>query len=372
MATQLLCENGACSGSGGPGCAPQTYSINGQASITGSASITSGAYFFSDGPEDLYDSTTNTYYLADPPNASSGYWLLKESVAGGCHLFLWHGNNTGYTVNSQVLLYNPNSFTVTVIVPNYGAGTGFANGVDMWFQYWSSSSVSYSVASGGYLAVPVISISNIANGDVYGVVAQLQFQDPSGNPATMTVYDLAYISNDSTAFTQAPNSTNGVRGMANGFWVPINVSLTIATASVPVDASLVTQFTCAATGDSLGGSDVPTVTGPGGSTYSLNGCFGCQLYVSLTVTNGDPSNAHSFVISVGCLPNNSPVEFAIDYTAGPGGCDSINNGTGLTSGEYLNIISDTLAAGANATYQFQLTSGGGYSTPLAVGVTVTA
>ena len=182
------------------------------------------------------------------------------------------------------------------------------------------------------------------------------------------MYDVAYFSSSGNLLSATQTPQYGVRGLANGYLIPVTATLGIANATVPVKPSLVTLYTCMTSTDSMSGLDVPTVRDPNGTTkYTLQGCFGCTEQVSLTITNHDPSYAHTIVISGGS-GTTAGSRFAYVYGSQPGGC----SGTTVTPGQWLNLITDTLGPGAQVTYNFNHMDAGGFNAPLAIGVTVTS
>ncbi len=368
----MLCEDTSCGT--GPGCSPQSYTVN-STTIGGSATVTPGTLFYSSGPTPLvYPISGTTYWAVLDPAVhysaqSQAYWLLERPVSGTAQLFTWHNNNTGFPVNGAIVVHNPNSFQVTMTIYNVGVKTGFGGGVQMWYDYFTSPQATVTIASGATVIIDSLSVTNVPNTYPWGLVALVNFSGPSG-AASVAVYDVAYF--DSTANLPsaklAPNdATTGKRGLGSGYSTPIQASIHVANSAVPVNPSLITQYTCMTDLDSFSGDDVPVVTDPDGGQSKLQGCYGCIQPVVLTVYNDDAVYSHNIIISGGNPANTQGAKLAFNFNV-PGGCSA----TELSQYEYLNLISDTLTPGGHGVYNFSFMDAAGYDAPLAVGVTVTS
>jgi hypothetical protein len=79
---------------------------NGTPAPRGSSSLYVGGgwFFYSNNPESVYSDD-----LAD-----NGRWLNRTTVWGSGHIYTWHSNQTGGTINNCILIYNPNTFDIKV------------------------------------------------------------------------------------------------------------------------------------------------------------------------------------------------------------------------------------------------------------------
>jgi hypothetical protein len=353
----------------------------------------------------VYNTGKFFYYSNDPENVSTGLadnslMLLGPTpgfpaqVSGSGRVFLWHANDMNQAVNTGLYIYNPdpnNTGATITVEATYGfvPGSGLS-GVDAWFAYFGGQySSSVQVPAKKFNPAPALFQQLIpktgSSPTPYGVVADLTIT-AGKNPATATLYDLAWIKpdpptlippNQTTAQNQAPHDagTTRVRGLAtNGYWVPVVLSPSTTaptTASVVQALSTPQAFYLAGspTNDSFLGTDLPNISGPTtAGSGPLVGGYGAQFCITWTVVNDDTSPQspaqRTVTLSAGNY-NVGKTNCAIYYQNGSGfgGCD----GPPMASPHlYLPFLQDTVLKGTTVVYQFQIMTIGGLDTPLAL------
>lgn len=354
MATQLLGQN--------TGCSPVSLTPT-LVTSAGSASLSGGTFFYSNNPEPV----TSSNGIAD-----AGHWLMKAQVSGTGQVFLWHQNQTGASqnLNTELLIYNPNNYTITLSSSNYGlTNNSSGEGVDGWLGFYNGQTTSTTVNP---LSWGSLFYQSVPNNNIWGVVARLDIHDSLSNPASAVLYDLAWLTNSGGATAYAnPDTSSGStqrrRGTgsgANGYWASVNISTLYVQDLLQNGAK---AFNLAALGDSVGAQDIPYITDPSGQVSGyLNGAFGMQLYVTLPISNNTLSS-HTVRLFAGNQATCS-VLVAIDAFGGPGGCSN----TWLGTNRYLDMIEDTIPANTTPpAYTFQIVVPGGSCAPLTVGARVT-
>lgn len=341
MATRLIGQETGC-----------TKVVLGQVPIVGTpagtAAKSGGWFFYSNSPEEVAVADT----------ADGGAWLNRVDVNGSGQLYVWHANTTGASVVGHILIYNPNSFPITVSSSNYGLTNGKWNDIGGWFKFWAGTSKTVTVAAGGWGS---IFAQTVANGSPWGIVARLSIKDASGRDASATLFDIAYTSpaksgNASRFAIADPTTSMRRRGYANtGYWNQLNLN-TITLSTAPQ------AFKIAASGDSFQGQDLVYITDPSGQVSGLlEGAYGVQHYLVIPVRN--PYTTSKRVRIFAGNHNTTNVMVAMYGYGGAGGC-SLN----LNPGEYIDILDDTIPAGATVTYSFQYVVPAGSSAAVTLGV----
>lgn len=259
-------------------------------------------FFYSNNPE-----TLDTNDLAD-----NGKFLNRVSVGGVGQVYTWHANGCGKTIKSCILIYNPNSYDVTINVTHYGLTNTSNNSLPdsaAWQSYYNGKSTSITVAANGYGNLFPQTIGSNCN---YGVVARVNIvRRGSTTPATVTMFDLAYASKSdtATAFAAAEQNTRR-RGKGVGFYA----SVAFPTVSPTTTSGI--GFRIAASSDFFSGKDCSYITDPSNAASGiLEGAYGQQFYVTIPVSNAT-GTTRKFRIYIGsnggyCFPfvsfNNSIV-----------------------------------------------------------------
>jgi hypothetical protein len=337
------------------------------------------------------------FYSNNPEPASLGladnnkFWLLRETVTGSGRVFFWHGNNVSAKLNSELLVYNPNSFSITVTATG-GAVPLNGNGVDAWFALFNGiaaagSPLKISPGQFGTLFVQTGLPFSRSTALAFGVVANLNITDPNNQPAQATLFDVAWTSKFDPATLnasgqQAPNdNSNRVRGLAAvppnnyGYWIPVILN-PFSINSIITPPGSTQGFTVAGapngTNDAFNGTDAPLITDPASTPANpivnpLLGDYGVQLCFTWPIHN-DTGVTHTVTFYAGSSQNlGGPTNFAIYYT-GPGGCSG--SFSGLNTNQYLAFLQDMIAPNTTVTYKFQIVTIGQFTYPLTVWVGV--
>jgi hypothetical protein len=306
-------------------------------------------FFYTDNPE-----AVTTACLAD-----NGKWLNRASVNGNGQVYTWHQNKTGSTINMCLLIYNPNTYGITLNVTNYGTTRSSSVIPDSaaWANYMAGQSTSTTVAAGGY---GTLFLASVPNNYVYGILARINITNSStGASASATFYDLAYISNSGGATAAAPVSGSTVRGKAPSHYTTIN----FAALTPPTGVNGV-GYTIGAAYDTFSGSDMAYVTDESGqASGSILGCYGQQIIVNLPITN-TTGTARNFRIFIGTQA--SPGK-AFPF-ASIGG-SSITYTSGINAGLVRDVIdTGTIANNSTTTVSFTTAVPAVSSTAYIIGV----
>lgn len=318
--------------------------------ISGTASLnTSEFFFYSNSPE-----TLDTSDMAD-----SGKFLNRVDVTGNGQIYTWHHNNVGKTIKACILIYNFNSFPVKVSVTNYGvtntSNTGLPD-VAAWQDYYKGKSTSITVAAGGY---GNLFLTSIPNGNNYGFVARVSVTNSNTSAAaTVTMFDLAYITDSSSASafaTADPASTKRRRGLGKGFY---------ATLKFPTLSPTNTNgcgITIASDTDFFSGADCSDIVDPSGAVSGyLAGAYGQQFSVTIPIKN-TTGTARKFRIFIGSRGGNS-----FPFVSFGSGIASYT--TAAAAFTYRDVIeTDTIANGASASVTFSTVVTALASTPYLIG-----
>lgn len=252
--------------------------------------------FYSNSPE-MLDSTD----MAD-----NGKFLNRASVSGNGQIYTWHANGTGRTINSCILIYNPNAYAVTLKVTNYGLtndSTQSQPDVIAWEKYYNGQSTSVTVAAGGY---GNLFLRTIANGNHFGTVARVNIvKQGTATAAAVTLFDLAYFSNSGNAqsfATPDAATTKRTRGKGAGFYTTITLPTLSPTNTDGIGCSFGSKKigTLANTyDDSFYGADCSVIEDPSGMTSGpLQGAYGQQFQMTIPIKN-TTSIARKFRVFIG-------------------------------------------------------------------------
>lgn len=244
---------------------------------------TTEKFFYSNNPEHL-DSGKS---LAD-----DGFWLARELISGNGHLYTWHINKTGKSIHSNILLYNPGSSNVSITFSNIGLTNGAGSDRSAWINYYNNTSGSktFTLKPQQFLSPDVLQ-STVANGKMFGKIARFSISGGS-----LYIYDLAYDTNSGGATSPAPKNpeyTSPTRGLGNGFYETMNVTLTLTDTAATQSFSLGGDWAAQQIkDDSFSGNDlIPIVdssknfSSDKDASYDLYGNFGVQMRINLTIDN---------------------------------------------------------------------------------------
>jgi hypothetical protein len=250
---------------------------------TPSASFSGGFLFYSNQPETVLSSG-----LADAPNNS---WLNKQTVNGSGIIYTWHKNATLSTIHNAISVYNPNTFPITVSSLNYGTTNAYnVTDANAWLAYLNTSTTK-SIVIQGLSYGTFFQLDNISNNNNFGVMARMNITG-NGSSASAVVWDIAWISNSSTATKFAPTDGGSMKvGVGNGYYN----YLTFPTISPTTQAGV--KYYYGSNIDSFTGNDLVNITG-GTVTGKLEGSYGQQLNVTIPVQNNTGAT-RSFRVFVG-------------------------------------------------------------------------
>lgn len=307
-----------------------------------------GYLFYSDNPE-----TILPQHLAD-----AGKYLNRATVTGAGQVYLWHANGTAGAITHSLLIYNPNSFSITVTSSNYGLtnGRGLTD-TAAWRDYFSGKSHSKTIPPNGYYA---FFSQDVAKGDNVGIVARTNITNTTtGSEASAVFYDLAYVSNSSggTSPSDPEDPDEGrPRGVGSRFYLTVNFDTIAPTTTDGIAYGMAAGNKY----DVFGKDDLVWITGYN-SAYAL-GNYGIQHSVTMRVRN-DFSSPRNFYIYFGTNvePGASafPVVNMYGYT---------NYANWIPGGSYVDLIqTGTLQPGEIATVPFFMAIGAMSTTPWFVG-----
>ncbi|EFM08925.1 hypothetical protein PaecuDRAFT_4390 [Paenibacillus curdlanolyticus YK9] len=326
-----------------------------------------GYCFYSDNPE----SVTNGPALGsfDLVDGGGKRWLNKATVNGAGLVYMWHTNGSGAPFKHALLIYNPNSFAISVSSSNNGL-TQSNGGSDIagWTQYFSGNN---------HLPTPIVIQPNafgtifqqtISAGYNFGIVARTNVVNNStGAAANAIFYDVAYLNTNIGATDWATlKSPSMRRGVAPTYYNPMNLA-----EIAPVDTNGIAYRVCgsAANPGVFGTDDIPTVTdyAPTGnnSTGLLEGGFGQQYAVSMKIKNTF-TVSKNFLIMIGKTAASGGSGFPFVNMAGVS-----QSYAWVGPGYYCDMI-DTgpVAAGATITVNFFMVVPAVSSTPVIIGARV--
>ena len=311
-------------------------------------------FFYSNNPEELAYAHT----------ADSGKWLCRETVSGTVQLYTWHHNKVSVngvnkSINSTILIYNPNSFAVDITISNQGVTsmsyntTGFSD-YNAWENYVNSSSAVITVQSGQYYN---IFNRQIPYNYVFGVVAKIQTKrSGTSTVAGVTLFDIAYVSNSAGA-TACAASTDPLRrrGNGNGFYQTLQFGTLEFANSTPqaykFAASLEGVF---------GGDDCSYISDESGQASGLlEGGFGQIFVVRLPIKNNF-STSKTFKIFLGSIGGSSfPFAYLGNDLAKYGQTDAL---------KYIDIVNlGSIGAGETLTEPFSIVIPASSATPYIIG-----
>ncbi|MGK9250229.1 hypothetical protein [Paenibacillus humicus] len=307
-----------------------------------------GYLFYCDNPE-----TIRPTDLAD-----AGKYLNQATVNGAGQVYLWHENGTTGNITHCLLIYNPNSHSITVSSSNYGKTNG--NGLSdtqAWANYFSGYSTSIQIGPYGWGS---LFSQNVSPGHNVGIVARTNITNSSTGTATTAVfYDLAYVSNSSgaTAFSDS-DGTGRQRGVGSAFYLTMNLDTIAPTTTDGIAYGMASGNS----DDIFGTSDLVWVSGqnPG---YIL-GNYGIQHSITMRIRN-DFSQARNFYIYFGTNIIYTPPAAAFPVVNMSG---YTNQASWITGGRYVDLIqTGDISPGGTATISFFMVIAAISSSPWFIG-----
>lgn len=314
--------------------------------------------FYSNNPEEVTSTS-----LAD-----SYKFLSREYNLGGPgQIYVWHHNNTGLQITHTLLLHNPNSYAVSVKVSNYGltntSNTGMPD-TDAWVDYYNGLNQTIDIPANSY---GHLFTRFIANGNNFGIVARVNIvrKDNASVPAKITIFDLAYRLNESSANSFAltdPATELRRRGQGKGFYCTMTFPTTAPTNTTGIG------YSYAATANTFfGGKELPFIQDAGGSaaaTGNLEGGYGMQFNITIPIRNSTSTN-QTYRIFIGSRAGN-----CIPFVNFNGDFAKYNNI--IRDGfKYSDVIeTDVIAPGQTKSYTFSTVVPALSDTPYMVGVRI--
>ncbi|AFS77126.1 hypothetical protein Curi_c00440 [Gottschalkia acidurici 9a] len=303
--------------------------------------------FYSNSPE-TFDSSA----LAD-----YGKWLFKGDVEGSGQVYTWHVNKTGRRITSCLLIYNPNSFEITVTSTNRGLTNNSGEpDTEAWKSYFlGSRSESITIAPYGY---GTLFQQSVANGRVFGIVARTNVtRRGSSTPAKAVFYDLAYDTNSGGANSYAIAQSSHQRGVGNSFYTTFYFNELNITSSGPQ------AYSIGSGDDTFYGEDMVTIVDENRVPNPLLGNFGQQLEVNLPIKNSTGSSG-TFYVFLGsrggvCNPIVS-LDGSVHYK------NWVGNEDYMRAVDMINV--GYLANGQATTVRFHTAVSGMSNTPYVIGV----
>lgn len=335
--------------------------------IKNSTAVSRTPIFLPKGSSNTYRNTNEFFFYSNSPEeidtnslADNGKWLNKVDVSGNGQIYTWHVNGLSSAINSSILVYNPNSYSITISVTNYGttlspAGVTISDS-EAWENYINGQSKSLTIAAGGFGTLFLL--QNIPSSSVYGVVARASIiKTGTSTASTATLYDIAYISNSGGATSCATYVSGKSRGYGDGYFQTINFGTVEMNSSTEQKA-----YKIAASEGVFSGSECSTITDPSRSyaTEYLAGGYGQMFSISLPIKN-NTSATRSFKVFIGSLGR-----FAFPFVYMENDIAKYEYISGFS---YVDIIqTDTIAPGATTTPKFTLVIPAVSSTPYVIGV----
>lgn len=231
----------------------------------------------------------NYLWVCDDPEtvdlgdtADQGKWLHRDYVFGSGFVYTWHHNGCGQPVNNALAIHNPNPFSITVTSTNNGV-TAVNNLSDIsgWTSYYSGATgTSITIGAYGY---GMLFHQVVPTNYNFGFLGLTNVTDSGGNVASAVFYDLAWTADSSGAieFADSKNPTFR-RGKGTSFYNTFYFDPV-----TPMDGHGV-QYTILGSVDFqgvFGTDDLVWITDPTKPSGLLEGGFGQQHHINMTVTN---------------------------------------------------------------------------------------
>lgn len=313
-----------------------------QASGTPSATLGGGFLFYSNNPETVPSTA----------RADSGKYLSRQTVTGSGQIYTWHENGTGGTVTSTILVYNPNSYPITVSSSNNGiTNSKGVSDTSAWVNYLKGTSpVSISIAPGKY---DNLFVQSIPNGNNFGVVARLNVVNSSTlASASAVLWDLVYTSDSSGGTAQAELSG----GKQNGYGSVGSYNYLNFPTIAPTTTNGLT-FSIGYNGDNFGSLDIVPVTGA--SSGRIEGSYGSQFYITMPIQNTD-SVSRTFRVFLGDTGG-----FLFPVVNGYGGVVAYKDW--VSAGTYVDVVDVTIPGSTTQTINFTVMFGAIGAAPIKIG-----
>ena len=315
--------------------------------------------------------------IDDSGIAFNGYTLnhVADLVGTGQH-YVWYQNVQHALVNAElkheILLYNPNAKPIVVTPISVGLTNGSPVNANAWPSYGNSAAVPVvTVPAKGYAA---LFKSTIHSGNPFGIVARMnvKYSDGTGE-ASVSLYDLVRYNDQLSVNALASAAADPVGPMqVREHAMPgpdnqVNLNQVNLNQASLNSSNAVPAFKIGNSGDAIAGADLPFIQDPAAMITGLpEGAYGRQHSLAIPVKNTDPV---SRTIRIYAGNDNSSDIYINAYGYGGNAAPSGTNGQ-LNPGQYFDIIEDTLAPGASATYFLQIVTSAGGSGVTTVGVRV--
>lgn len=314
----------------------------GTAPGTPNASLSGGFLFYSNNPE-----TVPSLALAD-----SGKYLSRQTVTGSGQIYTWHMNGTESSLNSTILVYNPNSYSITVSSSNNGkTNANGASDTNAWITYLNGTTPTSITI--GPLQYGNLFQQNVPAGNNFGVFAGLSVvQENTSFPTSAVLWDLAYVSNSAGGTAQASLSGAKQNGYSSiGSYNYLNFP------SVSPTTTNRLAFNIGYNSDSFGGTDLAYVNGV--SSGRVEGSYASQFYISMPVKNTD-TVSRTFRVFLGGTGG-----FIFPVVNGYGGVIAKKDWT--SPFRYVDVVDIQIPAGQTQTVNFTVMFGAIGAAPIFIG-----
>lgn len=245
-------------------------------------------FFYSNSPE-----TIQTSHLAD-----NGKWLNMGGVSGNGQIYTWHYNATISNLKALILVYNPNSYDITISVSNYGI-TNLSYVVPdcaAWEDYMKGiQTKTVNVEAGGFSTL--FEWNSISTNRVFGVVARASIKRKNtSTSASAVLYDIAYTNRSDTATAFATASSGKHRGTGNGYYQYVTFDEIVFG-----NESTYKGYMFAANDSVFGGSECSTIYDSStGTSSNLVGGYGQIFNITMKIKN-NTNFQRTFNVFVGSM-----------------------------------------------------------------------
>lgn len=242
----------------------------------GSVTFTEGFFFYSNNPEGI---TKEAW-------ADNGYWLNRAEVSGKGQIYTWHINESDKEVTSSLFITNINkSKDITVTIKKYGlTNSNNTNDISAWDAYFNGQQevIRKTLKPGQFIELFKQTISPYNN---FGIIAEVDITDKSGQPAQVLMDDRVYYKEDLKnrvhKYAKLDNSRNRCRGIGESY----QSKITFDTVTFKDDTTYV-AYSIGARDDSLAGEDLIKITDLNtGQEVLLEGNYGEIMTITLPVKN---------------------------------------------------------------------------------------